>query len=324
VVELSELVREEEIREALKNIVAHEEEKLERYRKDPFYQGFDPWWEWHEIPVAPHLIRKLLLAGVVRALGGRRKEYVLHDREAVKRALEEYEAYERIQEAESGLEESAEVPADLFDVVEGYDDLKEFIKLSLRAEEPVHCLLVGPPGTAKSLILMELERLGGSRFITAGTMTKVGLRDVIYEELPPILIIDELDKLTDQRDVSSLLTWMESGRIIVTKHGMRDERRGRGRVFAACNSLKGLPPELVDRFQVFHIRPYSPEQFVRVVRGYLTKRMKIGEELAAYIAERVREYTVSVREAIRIARLAKSKAEVDRIVDIIRRYKTYD
>jgi len=43
------------------------------------------------------------------------------------------------------------IPEDLFDSIVGYDDVKEFIKMSLMSNEPVHCLFVGPPGTAKSI-----------------------------------------------------------------------------------------------------------------------------------------------------------------------------
>jgi len=62
---------------------------------------------------------------------------------------------------------------DFLDVVEGYDDLKAVIKRIVVNEEPIHVLLVGPPSTAKSLMLMEIERLPNSVFITIGTATLV-------------------------------------------------------------------------------------------------------------------------------------------------------
>nr|MDO8081719.1 AAA family ATPase [Candidatus Freyarchaeota archaeon] len=205
-------------------------------------------------------------------------------------------------------------------MIEGFDDIKEFIRRSLNAEEPVHVLLVGAPGTAKTLFLMEIERLGG-RFITAGTSTRVGIRDVLFDETPRILIVDEVEKVSDQKDLSALLTWMESGRIIVTKHGMQGEKRGKVWVFGACNSDEKLSPELKDRFQVFYIKSYTEEQFRRIVANYLSKRMKVRRDLAAYIAERVGEYTTSVREAVRVARISKSKKDVDSNISIIKKYK---
>jgi len=311
-----------EIREALKKIIQYEEETEKKFREDPVFQGLDatPCWKIMDIPVEWHIVKKLLFAGVVKKFG--KKYYVLKDREAVKEALIkfEYEQQKLKEKAEEVI--SGEFPEDLFDVIEGYEDLKEFIKMSLRAEEPVHVLLVGPPGTAKSLFLMEIERLG-ARFITAGTATKVGIRDVIYEELPKLLIIDEIDKISDSKDLAALLTWMESGRIIITKHGLQDERKGEGWVFGACNTLRRLPPELLDRFEVFHVKPYSKAQYIRVVTGYLTKRKNVPYELAHYIAEKVQEYSVSVREAIRISRIAKTRDEVDKIIKIVRKYRAH-
>jgi len=317
---LESLLSNPEVRETLKRIIQYEEEKEQEFKSNPIYDDLDmkPYWELMQIPADWHVVKKLMFAEIVERPA--KKWYILKDREYAKKVLEEYE--ERIKERQQKAVEltTQELPEDLFDVIEGYEDIKEFIKMSLRAEEPVHVLLVGPPGTAKSLFLMEIERLG-ARFITAGTSTKVGIRDIIYDELPRILIIDEIDKIADSKDLSAILTWMESGRIIITKHGLRDERQGKGWVFAACNRLKSLPPELLDRFQVFHIKPYTKEQFIRVVTGYLTKRKGVPEDLARYIAEKVQEYSVSVREAIRISRIAKTKDGVDKVIEIVRKYR---
>lgn len=314
--DISPFLKDKEVKETLKKIVEYEEKTEEEYRTNEVYKGLDmkPYWTWQDVGVHWSIIHKLLTAGVVQAFGGRKKEYLLVNKESVKKALEE--------EEEEPIEKEVEeinFPDDLFDVVEGFDKLKKFIKLSLTANEPVHCLLVGPPGCAKSLFLMEIERLG-ARFITAGTATKVGIRDVLFEETPRILIIDEIEKIQDSKDFSAILTWMQDGRIIITKHGLMGEKRGQGWIFGACNSLRGLPPELIDRFQVFHIKPYTPEQYRRVVSNYLSKRCGVEVELASYIAERVGEYSTSVREAIRISRLAKTKEDVDELISIVKEY----
>lgn len=316
------LLKDGEIRKALEKIVKYEEETEERYKKDPVFKGLDvhPYWDFQEVAVPWQIIRKLLFADVVKAVGGRRKQYFLVDRDSVKKSLQEYEGYEKIRTTELEVKKQIEIPSDIFDVIEEYGDLKDFIKLSLSAEEPVHGLLVGAPGTAKSLFLMELERLEGSHFITAGTATKVGIRDIIYEDLPRYLLIDEIEKISDSKDLSSLLTWMETGRIIITKHGLKDEKRGKGWVFGACNTTRGLPSELMDRFQVFHIKPYNPEQFRRVVIGYLTKRLKVEQGIAEYIADEVGKFTVSIRQAIRVSRIARTRGDVSKVLKIIRKY----
>jgi len=317
---IEKVIHDPVLRESLKKIVDHEEKMIKYYKEEPIFQGLEPTiaWKMLEIPLEWKVLRRLLYADIVEKFG--KKYYRLKDRGTVKTLLQEYQEHLKAQEEKITKTLEQGLPDDLFDVVEGYDDLKTFFKLSLQADDSVHVLLVGTPGTAKSLFLMEIERLG-ARFITGGTSTKVGIRDIIFDELPKILIIDEIDKISDSKDLSSILTWMESGRVIITKHGLKDERKGKGWVFAACNRTDRLPPELLDRFQVFHIKPYSKEQFIRVVTGYLTKRKGVEPDLAQYIAEKVQEYSTSVREAVRLALLAKTKGEVDKIIEIVKKYR---
>ena len=307
---------------ALQAIAKYEDRETQRMKKDPVFKGLrtTPYWIWSDIPVEPSTINKLVLAGLVRRLG--RRHCYLKDRKAVEAKLKSL-LLAGLKKPKVKVEsrKSLAIPKDLFDVIEGFEDLKDFIKIVLAADHPVHVLLEGPPGTAKSLMLMELERIGAT-FVTAGTATQVGIRDLLFDELPRILVIDELEKINNTKDLSTLLTWMESGRVIITKHNQHEERNGEGIVFAACNSSAKFPPELMDRFQVFKLKPYTDEQFIRVVTGYLTKRKKVKKVLAEYIANRVNEMSISVREAIRLSTLAKSTKDVDRILAITRRYQS--
>ena len=307
-----------ELREALKRIIAYEEKRVEDFNTNPNYYGLDPqpYWELMVVPIEWKHVRKLILGGLVEKFG--KKYYLLKDRAAVKDLLlgKDQEKLERDHLVEASLQA---LPDDLFDVIEGYEDLKTFFQMTLQSEKPVHCLLLGAPGTAKSVFLMELERIGG-KFITAGTATGAGIRDILYEELPKLLLIDEIDKNKSSTELSALLTWMESGRIIITKHGLRDERRGKGWVFAAANTKRGLPEELLDRFQVFHIKPYTKEEFLLVVERYLHKRMKLDPQLAQYIATETQKFSHSIRQAIRLARLAKTPEEVDIALKVVQKY----
>lgn len=310
---------ESELIEALKKIIAYEEQKVKEYETNPIYEGLPhtPFWDTQDVGIPWHIVNKLNISGYLNVIGGRRKSYYLKDREKVKGEIERYETISKEEPAPST---PLEIPSDLFDVIEGYDDLKKVVLRSIQSDEPVHILFVGIPGTAKSLFLQEIERIGGY-FVTMGTTSKVGLRDIIFDETPRYLIIDEIDKLTNRKDISALLTWMESGRIKIDLHEKHEERRGKGWVFGACNTTKSLPPELLDRFMVFHLRRYEPEQFVRIVKNYLVKRVGIMPKLAGYIANRVVTYTTSVREAIRIARIAKNEKEVDEIISVLQRYR---
>ena len=41
----------------------------------------------------------------------------------------------------------------LFDAIIGFDDAKELFEMSIRADKPLHLLLVEPPASAKSLFM---------------------------------------------------------------------------------------------------------------------------------------------------------------------------
>jgi len=270
--------------------------------------------------VGPGVLGYLVQQGILKAVGSRKtKVFYFADPQGVRAVLDRLSHIEEEEAATPG--KPLELPLDLFDVIVGYGDVKDLFMRSVRADRPVHILMVGPPSTAKSLFLYELERLPGSYFVTAGTSTRAGLRDVIYDFLPRMLLIDELDKVRDARDLSVLLTWMESGRVVITKHRLLTGRRGKGWVFAACNTTNRLPPELLSRFLVLHFKPYSREELDEVIVRVLTSREGATSDLARYIASKVAEFSSDVRDAVKIARLCKTKEEVDDLVKIIIKYK---
>lgn len=199
-------------------------------------------------------------------------------------------------------EEEIKIPEDLFDVVVGHDEVKKLFRMSLSAERPVHILLVGPPATAKSVFLSELERLPRSRYALGGTSSRAGVVDFMIENRPRYLLIDELDKM-DMRDYSALLSLMESGKISRLKKGMIEEIQVKTWVFAAANREDNLPSELKSRFLRRYLSAYSEEDFEKVVRAVLVKRERVNQEIANIIANKLPKYTKDVRDAVKIARL---------------------
>jgi len=246
---------------------------------------------------------------------------MLANPEAVKRAIEMFE--KGVVPGAEVEEEKIDIPEDLFSIIEGFDDIKKIIITSLKSEKPVHILLVGPPATAKSLFLTELARLKGSYLVLASTATRAGIRDVLIEITPRILLIDELDKISDPKELAVLLSWMESGLVTVTMKTMRTKVCGRGWVIAAANTTRGIPPELLSRFLIFRIKPYTEEQLHRVIMKTLTMRENIDKELAKYIAEKIVKELRSrdPRDAVKIARMAKTKKDVDFIIEVMKKYR---
>jgi hypothetical protein len=94
-----------------------------------------------------------------------------------------------------------------FSKIEGLDDM-------LWNLERTHTLLIGPPASAKSLFMLEIEKLMPPNkvyFIEGGSTTKAGIQKFIAENpQKEIIIIDEIDKML-LKDQEGLLTMMERG-----------------------------------------------------------------------------------------------------------------
>ena len=92
-------------------------------------------------------------------------------------------------------------------------------------------------------------------------------------------------------------------------------------VFASGNRTVGIPPEVISRFQKLEFLPYSKTEFMQIVVHILTRR-SIVHKLATYIGEKVTSELGSrdVRQALRVAKLAKNKIQVDSIIRTLSRY----
>lgn len=284
-----------------------DEEEAKRREKPDLY----PWmgFEWHAIPAQPAILNQMAIDELLVTGGGRNtyrsrstSTYKLKDPELVRECLE------KLSEIEEGQEE-AEIPPDLFDFILGHDQVKDLLWKSINAERPVHILLVGPPATAKSMFLGELARLPFCRFALGGSTRKGGLEDYLLEFRPRYLIIDEIDKM-DMRDMSILLSLMESGVVARLKKRMREMERMTTWVFGGANRDNNIWPELKSRFFSVHLKEYSEADFISISRAVLITREKVDPGLATLIAGLLSRHTRDVREAIHFGRLCKTEEDV--------------
>ncbi len=220
-------------------------------------------------------------------------------------------------ETEEMEDEPVAIPEDMFDVVVGHERLKKLFTMSLQAPQPVHILLVGPPATAKSIFLMELERLPRSRYALGGTSSTAGVVDFIIEQQPRYLILDELEKM-DMKDFSALLSLMAEGVVTRLKKGMTEKVKVKTWVFGAVNREDSLPAELKSRFLIRRLPEYSEHDYKEVVRAVLTKREHVSETVASEIAEKMASYSRDVRDAVKVARLHKGQqtVTVDQVIEL--------
>jgi Holliday junction DNA helicase RuvB len=211
-----------------------------------------------------------------------------------------------------------EIPENLFDDIEGHEDKKQALLMILRSRRPVHALFVGPPGVAKTMFMLALSRIEGAVYIIGSRISKAGLADYIKKTKPRILLIDEIDKM-DWVSQSSLLSLMETGIITTTLKTEVSRTRVNTKVIAACNREDRLDPALLDRFLILRFTEYTPDEFTKIVPKILITKENTPPELAEYIAKAISQTTKSVRDAIKIARLAKTKEEVDLLLREIKK-----
>lgn len=263
------------------------------------HPGGNTWdgWQWTDVHTSPSIINSLISRGVVDLTSSSRqyKHYKLRSMDDTRAALKATAQPER-----SG--EPIDVDS-LFTLVVGHETIKQLIRYAVKAESPVHCLLIGPPGTAKTLILSDIGRLPGAEFYVGSTTTKSGLVGLLLSSRPQYLVIDELDKMED-KDMSPLLNLMETGMVARLIHGSHERITLATKVFAGANDMRKISQPILSRFAKCDIPPYSPKEFVDVARQVLMAREGMGQELAMHTACEVVKYSTDIRDVVRVARMA--------------------
>lgn len=205
---------------------------------------------------------------------------------------------------------------DIFDDIRGYEDIKWAIQRALKSEEPVHILLVGPPGAGKTRFLKAIERhyKEDSYFALSNATTSAGIINQCFERKPRYLLLDEIEEMS-QSAQASILSLLQDGKLVETKVSKTRSIEFKCTVIATCNKTKKLKEPLLSRFAVIEMKQYTPEEFRNVVIELLPK-----SALSGYIADQVllSKKNPSVREALRIAQLTKTPQDVQRYLDIVK------
>jgi Holliday junction DNA helicase RuvB len=277
-------------------------------------------WGWRHVRIWPITLSRLFQQGYLDNVFRSNSFCGYRLNETGKEVLKIHQASQEPTAKEAVQPTRLVIPEDLFEVIEGYEDVKLLTLQALTADKPVHLLFTGIPGSAKTMFLLELSHLGAS-YILGSQATKAGMADLLFEAQPEILLVDEIDRI-GTKDIAILLSLAQTGIVSETKHGKTREARLNTRIFAASNTTR-MPPELLSRFMVLHFKPYARENFLMVAGNVLRKREGLEPKLSAYIAERIWALPARFadpRQAIRVARLAKTREEVDRVIEVITKY----
>jgi Holliday junction DNA helicase RuvB len=203
----------------------------------------------------------------------------------------------------------------IFDQISGYEEEKWVLEQALSNEEPVHILLVGPPGLGKTRFLKAIEKSYPdlSYFALASGSTDAGMINHCFENPPRFLLIDEIEDMK-QSDQATLLSLLQDGCLVETKVSKTRRLDFTCSVIATCNSVQRLKPRLLSRFAIIEMKPYQNlKEFKKVTMDVLK------HPLAEYIAKGVYQSSKNpnIRECVRIASMAKTEQEVLRIIRVL-------
>ena len=257
-------------------------------------------WSWRHVRIWPATLSRLFKDGYLENVFRSNSYTGYRLSELGKKLVASADSPEPVQTNNEPIQADG-----LFGDIIGHEDVKELITACLLAEKPVHVLLAGPPALAKSLFLWDIEQAAGERaiWLVGSATSKAGLWDLVAERQPQIILIDELDKM-NAADTAALLSMMEGGRLVRVKKGRELNFAYPLRVVAASNRLSMLSPELKSRFAIRKLFAYNRSDYLTVVRGVLSRREGLDQELADEVVRRLDGLSQDVRDAIRVARLA--------------------
>jgi Holliday junction resolvasome RuvABC ATP-dependent DNA helicase subunit len=230
-----------------------------------------------------------------------------------------------IPEPQQGLKLSVRERAlNTFSNIEGLDDIKEMMLRALESPERAHTLLIGPPASAKSLFMLEIEKgMRSEVYYTEGAATtKAGLQKFIAENPhKEIIIIDEIDKMPIQHQ-EGLLTMMERGEFTTAKVRNTQTVRANVSIFAASNSTERLSKPLLSRFTVFEIPEYTYEEFetiaIRIIK-------KLPQNAVIQIASSIwKTGSKDIRDVLKILKLCNpsdTEEDINRLISIHQKYR---
>jgi Holliday junction resolvasome RuvABC ATP-dependent DNA helicase subunit len=209
-----------------------------------------------------------------------------------------------------------------FSNIIGNEDIKKLLMRAIIAKDGVSYCLVGPPASAKSVFLQEMEKgLDNAIFIDGTGTSGRGLVDLLTSKPnTKYLLIDEIDKMT-KRDVAILYNVLETGRLQRNTKDHKYDIKFKGlRVFATSNSKEKLPKPLQSRIQPLIIHEYSYQEFEEISIRLLTQRYKLSKTAAIKIASGVwiKLNSKDIRRVLAIGRIAKrtdTENDIDWLID---------
>jgi Holliday junction resolvasome RuvABC ATP-dependent DNA helicase subunit len=207
-----------------------------------------------------------------------------------------------------------------FHNISGYDDIKDIVIRALDAEENYNLLFIGPPASSKTLFLMGIQEIRKDAVYFDGSNTTSRILDILEQERPKIILLDEVDKM-GRVFQEQLLNFLESGHIKVDQMKRRyDFTIKNAKVFGSANDLNKLSAPLRSRFRRLHLPKYTRDQFLEIAVKVCPK---LSQETASMIGEEVWKSQGDIRDIISISKLVQKSDGPTEIAEIINTMKRY-
>jgi replication-associated recombination protein RarA len=215
--------------------------------------------------------------------------------------------------------------ARFFSDIHFYDDLKQLLSRMLLSKESVHCVLIGPPASGKSLFLLSIQKnMKDAFFIDATNASGPEIVDKLFAcPRTRIILIDEIEKMT-KRDQNMLLNLLETDMLVSTKIRKTQEIEFRGiKLFATSNDIERLSKPLRSRLMEFHLPEYNFDEFREIVEMMAANRYRLNTEIADKIASVVwyEMGTKDLRDTLQLVKLVRSIDDVEKTARTIMKYK---
>jgi MoxR-like ATPase len=166
---------------------------------------------------------------------------------------------------------------------------------------------------------MCINKLDDARFISGKPSSGPGVLDVMFEETPKYMLIDELDDM-DNDTQRVLGQYTETGIVDETKSGKTRRMKTNTKTFASANYPKNVLDAINDRFLDLHFDPYTKSEFREVCKHVLPKNEGSDPDEAVDIADAVWDIEGEgrVRKAIQVARL--SRGDPEKVIGVLNDY----
>jgi Holliday junction DNA helicase RuvB len=223
-----------------------------------------------------------------------------------------------------GRQEQTKTEEDLFDTIIGYSDIKKILMKCIKSsdKEPVHVILDGPPASAKSMFLLQMQKkLKNCYYIDCTNVTGPGMVDYLFDNNVQFLLLDEVEKMS-RSDQNVLLNVMETGMLISTKVRKTRSKEMNLSIYATTNDIDAISKPFRSRFMEFSLPPYTYDEFCEITVKLTEQKDGHDKEIAMKIVDTVWNKLNSrdIRDAIQISKLTNSIDDVEFVAKTLQKY----